>query len=303
MLIASVHVETLKTFCDLVDSGSFSKAARQNFVSQSAVSQQLRALETHYGRRLLERGPGRPLVLTEAGRLLYSEGKDILERFRALDHRLRNDSQAISGTVRVATVYSVGLHALPPFVKQFLATHPQVNVRVEYSRTDRVYEACLDGTIDLGIVAQPSRRARIEVIPLRPEPLVLVCSPEHRLARRRKVPLGQLEGEPFVAFERNVPTRKAIDRILKEHRVSVSIVTEFDNIETIKRSVEAGLGVSIVPQNSVKNEAKARTLVPIEFADGPYTRSIGVIHQKGRELGPTAEAFLRLVTAGMGERP
>ena len=256
-----MHIETLKTFCDLVESGSFSKAARQNFVSQSAVSQQLRALEAHYGRRLVERGPGRPVLLTDAGRLLYSEGKAILERFRTLDQRLREGAEVMAGTVRVATVYSLGLHTLPPYVKQFLAQHPQVNVRVEYSRTDRVYEACLDGTIDLGIVAQPSRRARIEVIPLRPEPLVLVCSPEHRLARRRKVPLGQLEGEPFVAFERNVPTRKAIDRILKEHRVSVSIVTEFDNIETIKRSVEAGLGVSIVPQNSVRNEAKARTLL------------------------------------------
>jgi LysR family transcriptional regulator, transcriptional activator of the cysJI operon len=295
-----MHIETLKTFCDLVDSGSFSKAARQNFVSQSAVSQQLRALEERYGRRLIDRGPGSPLVLTEAGRLLYSEGKALLERFQALDHRLRRDAQVMAGTVRVATVYSVGLHALPPIVKQFLVAHPQVNVRVEYSRTDRVYEACLDGTIDLGIVAQPSRRAQIEIIPLRPEPLILVCSPEHRLAHRRTVRLEELESEPFVGFERNVPTRKAIDRILKEHGVAVALVTEFDNIETIKRSVEAGLGVAIVPQNCVKNEAKARTLVPLTFADGPYTRSIGIIRRKRREFGPTVAAFLELLTQGLG---
>jgi DNA-binding transcriptional LysR family regulator len=295
-----VHIETLKTFCDLVDTGSFSKAARQNFVSQSAVSQQLRALEQRYGRRLIDRGPGSPIVLTEAGRLLYSEGKALLERFHALDHRLRRDAQVMAGTVRVATVYSVGLHALPPFVKQFLVAHPQVNVRVEYARTDRVYEACLDGTIDLGIVAQPARRAQIEVIPLRPEPLILVCSPEHRLARRRTVRLDELESEPFVAFERNVPTRKAIDRILKDHRVTVAMVTEFDNIETIKRSVEAGLGVAIVPQNCVKNEAKSKTLVPLTFADGPYTRSIGIIQRKRRDLGPTVAAFRELLTEGLG---
>ena len=295
-----MHIETLKTFCDLVESGSFSKAARQNFVSQSAVSQQLRALEAHYGRRLVERGPGRPVLLTDAGRLLYAEGKAILERFQSLDQRLREGSEVMSGTVRVATVYSLGLHTLPPYVKQFLAQHPQVNVRVEYSRTDRVYDACLDGTIDLGIVAQPSRRAQIEVIPLRPEPLVLVCSPEHRLARRRKVSLAQLEAQPFVAFDRSVPTRKAIDRLLKEHRVSVSIVTEFDNIETIKRSVEAGLGVSILPQNCVRNEEKARTLVPVTFSDGPFTRSIGIIHRKQRELLPTARAFLNLLIEGLG---
>lgn len=295
-----MHIETIKTFCDLVDSGSFSKAARKNLVSQSAVSQQLRALETRYDRRLLERGPGCPVVLTEAGRLLYSEGKAILERFQALEQRLKHNEQVMTGTVRVATVYSVGLHALPPFVKQFLAAHPQVNVRVEYSRTDRVYEACLNGTIDFGIVAQPLRRAQLEVVPLKPEPLVLVCSPDHRFARRRKLTLDQLAGESFVAFDRTVPTRKVIDRLLKEHQVSVSVVTEFDNIETIKRSVEAGLGVSILPQNCVKNEGKARTLASLTFSDGPFTRSIGIIHRRGRELSPTVRAFMELVTTGLG---
>lgn len=297
-----MHIETLKTFCDLVETGSFTKAAAQNFVSQSAVSQQLRALEARYGRRLVERGPGRALQLTEAGRLLYSEGKAILDRLRVLEQRLKKDAPVMAGTVRVATVYSVGLHALPPYVKHFLRTNPQVNVRVEYSRTDRVYEACLDGTIDLGIVAQPMRRARLEVLMLRPDPLVLVVGPEHALARQRKVPLVRLQDEPFVAFERSVPTRRAIDRLLKEHRVSVSVVTEFDNVETIKRSVEAGLGISILPENTVKNEVRARTLVAIGFTDGPFTRSIGIIRRKGRELTPPAQAFLALLEAEMGQR-
>jgi LysR family transcriptional regulator, transcriptional activator of the cysJI operon len=129
---------------------------------------------------------------------------------------------------------------------------------------------------------------------------VLVCSPDHRWARRRKLPIAQVAGEPFVAFERTVPTRKVIDRLLKEHGVTVSVVTEFDNIETIKRSVEAGLGVSILPQNCVRNEAKARTLVPLTFSDGPFTRSIGIIHRRGRELSPTARAFLELLREGLG---
>jgi DNA-binding transcriptional LysR family regulator len=295
-----VHIESLKTFCDLIDTGSFSKAARLNFVSQSAVSQQIRSLEERYGRKLVERRQGQPVVPTEAGRLLYSEGKALLERFRALEQRLRRDTEVMAGNVRVATVYSVGLHTLPPYVKQFLRANPHVNVRVEYSRTDKVYEGCLDGTLDLGIVAQPHRRPQLEIIPLRPELLVLVASPDHRLAKRREVSLRELQGEAFVAFERSVPTRKAIDRVLKASRVTVSVVTEFDNIETIKRSVEAGLGVSILPQNSVRNEAKAHTLVPIALSDGPFTRSIGIIYRKGRELGPTARAFLELLTAELG---
>lgn len=295
-----MHIETLKTFCDLVETGSFSEAGKLNFVTQSAVSQQLTALERRYDRRLVERRPGRLAVPTEAGRLLYTQSKLILEQLSTLEQKLRQRPEVVSGTLRVATVYSLGLHALPPFVKQFLRMHPQVNVRVEYIRTDRVYAGLLDGSVDLGVVAQPLRRARIEVVPLKPEALVVVCSPEHRLARRREVPLSLLAHEPFVAFDRGVPTRRVVDRLLKEQGVPVNIVTEFDNIETIKRSVEAGLGVSILPENTVKNETRARTLVALSPSDGPYTRSVGVIHRKDRELSATARAFLELLTSGIG---
>ena len=206
----------------------------------------------------------------------------------------------MQGTVRVATVYSVGLHALPPHVKEFLKRHPKVAIQVEYSRTDRVVEACLAGTIDLGIVAFPAHRQKLEVIPLRTEELVVVVSPEHRLARRQSVSIKQLQGESFVAFDRAVPTRRAIDRALRRHHTAVSIATEFDNIETIKRSVEAGLGVSIVPQQTARNETRAGTLVALPFSDGTFTRSIGVIYRKHRELSPPATAFLELLVREMG---
>src|SRR5262252_504271 len=164
-----MQLETLKAFCDLVESGSFTRAAELNFVSQSAVSQQLRALERRFERKLVERGGGLGVQPTAAGRLVYAESKAILARLRALEEQLREPGGAMAGTVRVATVYSVGLHALPPYVKQFLREHPQVQIQVEYSRTDRVVEACLSGQIDLGIVAFPKRRPQLDVIALRDE--------------------------------------------------------------------------------------------------------------------------------------
>ena len=185
-------------------------------------------------------------------------------------------------------------------MKQFLREYPEVAIQVEYSRTDRVYSACASGTIDLGIVAFPQRRPRLEVILLRNEELVLVVSPEHRLARRRSVPVSALDGESFVAFDRAVPTRRAVDRILRDHGANVRITTEFDNIETIKRSVEAGLGVSIVPEDTVKNEVRAGTLAALGFTDGPFTRPVGIIHRKGREISPPARAFVELLRRGMG---
>jgi DNA-binding transcriptional LysR family regulator len=295
-----MQVETLKAFCDLVETRSFTRAAELNFVSQSAVSQQIRSLEQRFEQRLVERGGGLGVEPTAAGKLVYAESKAILARLRALEQRLRERTGAMSGTVRVATVYSVGLHALPPHVKTFLREHPQVQIQVEYSRTDRVVEACLSGDIDLGIVAFPTRRPKLEVIPLRDEELVLVVSPDHRLARRHGVPLAALRDEPFVAFDRSVPTRRYIERALRRHDVPVRIATEFDNIETIKRSVEAGLGVSILPEDTVKNEVRAGTLVALPVTDERLTRSVGIIHRRRRELEAPAKAFVELLVREMG---
>ena len=189
-----MHIETLKTFCDLVETGSFNKAARLGFISQSAVSQQLKALETRYNQPLLERGSRRGLALTDAGRVFYAECRELLERFASSRSGCASHQGAIAGTVRLATVYSIGLHELPPYVTRFMKAHPLVKVHVEYSRTDKVCEACLQNTIDFGIVAFPLRRSNVAVMPWRQEKLVLVCPPGHRLARRRRVRLARDRG-------------------------------------------------------------------------------------------------------------
>src|SRR4030095_11763301 len=175
----TMHVETLKTFCDLVETGSLSRAARMNLVSQSAVSQQLRALERRYRRRLIERAPRIGARATDAGRLLYDEVKPLLERMGALEQRLRARPDVVAGTVRVATVYSVGLHTLPPAIKRCLADHPEVNVRLSYRRTNEVYAACLDGDVDFGIVAVPTRRPGLEIVPLGHDELGIAGPPRH----------------------------------------------------------------------------------------------------------------------------
>jgi DNA-binding transcriptional LysR family regulator len=297
-----MHIETLKTFCDLIETKSFSKAAALNFISQSAVSQQIKSLEERYDQQLIERSQRKSIVPTESGRLFYEECKEILGRFQSLEMRLQTKSEVVSGIIRVATVYSVGLHELPPFVKKFIKSHPQVKVHVEYSRTDKVYEACLNNTIDFGIIALPLRKPNLEVVPIRLEKLVVVCSPDHELARRRKVSLQKIAGEDFIAFERDIPTRKTIDRIFKEYKVRVNTVMEFDNIETIKRSVEVGIGISILPETSVVNEVRGGMLAALNFAEGTFTRPIGIIHRKGKVFSPAAREFVHLLTAKNGQQ-
>ena len=293
-------LETLKTFCDLIETGSFSRAARLNFVTQSAVSQQLRALERHYGRRLIDRGARRSLQITEAGKLLLGEARTVVERLTALEDRLRQRPDVIAGTVTVASVYSVGLHTLPAPMKTFLRAHPQVNLRLLYRRTDEIYQACLDGDVDLGVVAIPGRRSQIEIVPLRPDELVLVCPPDHALARRPRLSAASLANQRFIAFDRDIPTRRLVDRFLRAARTPVTITMELDNIETIKRSVEAGLGISVLPRSALENEVKAGTLMARPFAAARLTRPIGIIYRRGREQSAAVQAFLETLKRDLG---
>jgi DNA-binding transcriptional LysR family regulator len=289
-----VHLETLKTFCDLVETKSLSRAAKLNHVTQSAVSQQLRALEARYKRKLIDRAPRIGASPTEAGTVLYAEVKPLLERFSEVERRLLERPNAVAGSVRVATVYSVGLHTLPPAMKKSLSLHPEVNLRLEYRRTDHVYDACLAGEVDFGIVALPKRRRELEIVPLGEDELWLVTAPDHALARRKRVSLADLDGSPFVGFDRDIPTRRFVDRLLRG-KASVTYVMELDNIETIKRSVEAGLGVSILPAPALAAEVRAGTLAARRFTGPPLKRPFGAIYRRTRELSTAARTFLELL--------
>ena len=289
-----MHIESLKVFCDLIDTRSFSKAATKNYISQSAVSQQVRALEDRFDRKLVERSRG-GLVATDAGLAFYQGCREILERWDSLGEEMAGMSNIITGQVRLATIYSVGIHELSPFLKQFIKTYPQVNLHLEYSRPNKVYDDVINGGVDIGIVAYPAARPQIEIVPFRSDRLVLICSPDHELASRKRIEISQLAGQRFVAFERDIPTRKAVDKILRSRGVAVQYVMEFDNVETIKRSVEADLGVAIVPRATVENEISAGTLRAVNFTES-FTRPIAIIHRKGKVFSPAVRRFVEILT-------
>jgi DNA-binding transcriptional LysR family regulator len=292
-----LQIETLKIFCDLVDTGSFSLAAERNFVTQSAVSQQVRGLEELFKHRLLERVRGRrELRLTGAGEVFYQESRNVLAAYGTLQERVRGLDGTIAGTVRVATVYSIGLHELPHAVRKFMALYPSAKIDLEYSRTTRIVRDVLSGAVELGVIAYPEKRRGLSIIPLPGDRLVLICPPEHPLARRRKLRAADLKGHDFVLFERDIPTRRAIDRIFKAHGVAVRRVAEFDNIETIKRAVEVGFGLAIVPRPSVLDEQRSGQLAVVQLVEPEWTRSVGVIHRTDRALSTVARKFIELLT-------
>jgi DNA-binding transcriptional LysR family regulator len=289
-----MQIESLKVFCDLAETESFTKAAQINEVTQSAVSQTISALERQFKSLLIERSK-KNFRLTPEGEVLYDYSKRILQTYDSLHSKLQEIEDVISGNIRVATIYSIGLHVLPPYLKKYLKNYPTVNVHVEYRRADQVYEDVAGNVVDLGLVAYPVRDSKLELVQLRKDPLVLICHPQHALAKHKSVRLKALDGQKFVSFERDIPTRKAIDKVLKEHGVSVEHVMEFDNVETVKRAVEIDSGLAIVPAATVKQEVSNESLVAVQLLDGDLSRPLGVIYKKTRVLSPAIKQFIALL--------
>jgi LysR family transcriptional regulator, transcriptional activator of the cysJI operon len=286
-----MQIESLKVFCDLAETESFTKAAQINHVTQSAVSQQISSLERLFKSLLIERSKKR-FRLTREGQVLYDYSKQVVRTYDALHHKLQEVKQIISGTIRVATIYSIGLHDLPPYLKTFLKRHPTVNVHVEYRRANQVYEDVIGNAVDLGLVAFPVRDAKLEIYPLRKDPLVLICHPQHPLARNKSVKVKALSGQKFIGFEPDIPTRRALDRLLKDHAVQVQHVMEFDNIETVKRAVEIGAGVAIVPAGTVTQEVAKQSLAQVALGDSDFYRPLAALYKKSKVLSPAMKEFL-----------
>jgi len=292
-----MQIESLKVFCDLAETESFTKAAQINQVTQSAVSQQISSLERQFKSLLIERSK-KHFRLTREGQVLYDYSKQVIQTFEGLHNKLQEIKDIISGTIRVATIYSIGLHDLPPYLKKFLKSYPTVNVHVEYRRANQVYEDVIGNVVDLGLVAYPARDSKLEMYPLRKDPLVLITHPQHPLAKHKGIRLKALSGQKFIGFEPDIPTRKALDRILKDHSVQVQHVMEFDNIETVKRAVEIDAGVAIVPQGTVVQEVAKQTLAQIDIEDGEFYRPLAAIYKKNKVLSPAMKEFLETVKEG-----
>lgn len=291
-----MHIENFKIFSDLVESESFSRAAKLNGITQSAVSQQLRAMEKHFNILIVDRSQ-KQFRLTREGQKLYESAKEILYLYDKLNSELQEMKKVISGTIHISTVYSIGLHELPPYVKVFLAKFPEVNIRVEYRRANMVYEDILTNSIDLGLIAYPQKHKQLEVLPFHDDVLVLVVSPEHPFAKLKSVDIQEVAGQKFIGFEPDIPTRKATDIIFKDANIESEPVMEFDNVETVKRAVEINAGIAILPQTTVVREEAQGLLKVLKFKNQTYKRPLALIHRKGRVLTPAIKKLIDLLTS------
>jgi DNA-binding transcriptional LysR family regulator len=261
-----MHLKSLKIFCDVVYRRSFSRAAEDNGISQSGVSQVVTQLEHRVGVKLIDRSK-RPFALTPEGEMYYEGCRKIVDRYFALEEEVRSLHGEVAGRVRVAAIYSVGLHHMSRYVQEYMTQYPKANVRLEYLHPHRVYDAVENDQADIGLVSYPKSSRTIKAIQWREEPMVLACAPTHRFAGRDQIALDELNGEPVVGFDSDLTIRREIDRALSGRNTEARVVMA------------------------------AGTLVALPLSTGELVRPLGILHRRGKELGVTVRRFIELLRA------
>jgi DNA-binding transcriptional LysR family regulator len=288
-----MNLDTLELYCSIVLRQSFSRGALESGVTQAAASQAIQRLEEELGTRLLDRSK-RPFTVTPEGEKFYRACRELLDRFQTVREEILADRRKVTGTVRVAAIYSVGLHDMGGEMQKFRALYPDARVRLECLHPETVVQTVLGDLADVGILSYPPTDRALNVIPLRHEAMRLVCIPSHRLADAHVARVETLRNEPFVAFDRDLPIRKAIDKVLRQRGARPEIVMEFDNVESIKKAVENGVGVSILPGTTVEYEVAIGALRALAL-DVPLGRPIALIHRRHKALSGVATKFIAML--------
>jgi len=290
-------MQTLRLFCDVAKFHSFSQAAAKHRITQSAVSQRINQLEKKLGVKLIDRSV-RPLELTTGGQTFLSGCQELLGGYDRLERQVASMGghgvDQVAGEIRVDAIYSAGIGLLSHVKDAFEQQWPKAKVVLEYKHPDEVFQAVLDRHCDLGIVSYPDRWRKVNVIPLRNEPMGLVCNPEHQLVEAGRVTASSLGDWPMVSFESSLPVGRHIRGYLREWGVTPAFSHVFDNIDTIKTMVAVTDQVAILPKRTVQRGVKAGVLAVVEL-EPPLDRPMGLIYRKSKSngsLSPIAEAFV-----------
>ena len=287
-----LYIDIFKVFCDLAETKNFSRTAEKNHITQSAVSQQIAYLERYFGKKMIIRSKGE-FALTPEGKIFLGGCKQIIKTYQHTMHQMQTENGEISQSVNIQSIYSIGFYHLPPLIKSFMKKYKKINLHIEYNRSDRIYSDVIHGLCDIGIVAYPWQHPLVDIKQGEKEKLTCVCALEYELSKRKKISLKDLNHRDFISFVREIPTRNAIDEILKDHNVKVNIVHEYDNVETLKSSLELGECISILPENTIQQELNNMELVSIPIKEGPFFRNTGIITRKDRQLSQAIHTVIK----------
>lgn len=287
-----MDTQSLQAFLAVAESNSFSRAAEQLHLTQPAVSKRIATLEAQIGARLFDR-IGRRVTLTEAGQILLPRARQILIMVDDSRRALANLEGQIAGSLTLATSHHVGLHRLPPLLKDYTRTHPEVRLDLRFLDSEQAYQGVLDGELEIAVVTlAPHPDPQLDVVPIWNDRLCFVCAPDHPLTRHGRLTLPDL-----CRFDAVLPGPMTFTRSLIESRfaatgLSLSVGLSTNYLETLKMMASIGLGWSLLPERLIGGE-----LHELEVEHPPIQRQLGYVIHRSRTLSNATQAMLALLNA------
>lgn len=286
-----MNLHQLRIFCSVVESGSYTRAAETLYMTQPAVSLQVRALERSLQVKLLER-VNQQLIVTEAGQALYQCALPMLNAEEEAERVLAELKGAVRGKLVVAANTTGGMYIVPPLLASYKERHPESELYLQIDATDRLIERARQGVIDLGFACGAIQQPELTVEAIGTDSLTLILSPYHPLASRPALTLEQVAALPFIVPESISRTRQLIEQTFRERGYALKIVMHFQGTEPVKKAVESNLGAAIVSRAAVEREVAAGVLRPVPIADLDLKRPFVMFYRQGKYFGPMARAFM-----------
>lgn len=273
---------------------SFTKAAETLHMTQPAVTFQIRQLEEYFNTRLFDRTHNK-ISLTEAGQRVYEYADKIISLYQEMENRVRELTGDVSGIVIIGASTTIAEYVLPSLLGEFKIQHPNINIRLKVSNSEGIVHMVEDNSVDVGVVESPISNKNLAVEVCWHDKLVVICPPDHPMARHTAVTADDLQGVPFVCREEGSGTQEYIGEYLGKHLSQLpdlNISLEVGNPEAVKSAVEAGFGVSIVSQATVNKELKLGTLVALPL-DPPLERPFSIVYQRQKFRLRAMEEFMK----------
>jgi len=283
-----MEISSLQAFVQVAEQGSFSLAADKLFLTQPAVSKRIATLEQELDTQLFDR-IGRTITLTEAGRALLPRARKIIEDIEDSRRQIANLSGSVKGSLRIGTSHHIGLHRLPPYLKEFTQRYDEVELDLHFMDSETACTMVSRGDLELAVVTLPSNPSP-ELIcrTVWMDRLIPVAARDYELAGQKPISLEQLSRYPVILPGTGTFTRNIIQQAFVERGLELVIALETNYLETIHMMVSIGLGWSILPETMCTDD-----LIRLPVADLQLSRRLGIVTHQSRVLSNAAKAFAK----------
>lgn len=287
-----MNIDVLKIFKDLIETQSYTKTAKLNYITQSAVSQHIKKLELIFKTKLFIKKEG-VLELTDIGKIVYKASCDILEIYKKMMSEINsNFDYEAREEIKISSVYSVGVYELNDYIKEFISYNPHIKIDVHYNEWKNVIEDIIELRADIGFIASKClKETNIVSVPVWSEELVLVCPPNTNVFKGDGIDYSSISSLKLVFFEKDTPSRKYIEGYLKKKGVRINVTMELNNVNTIKAAVSSGAGFSILPYHTVADDEKNNRVKLYRF-ENPFYRTVYMIYNKRKKFPKCVYRFI-----------